>query len=90
MANVNAACNLGEQEILNDSLITQKQITDSYNTYAGECVNPQLKSAMLNILNEEHDIQSQIFSCMQSHGWYQPEAASAQQVTKTKQKFNCM
>ena len=88
MANVNQACNIGDKEILNDSLLTQKQITGSYNTYAGECVNPQLRSAMLNILGDEHGIQSQIFSCLQSHGWYQAEAANNQQINKAKQKFN--
>ena len=52
---------LAEKEILSDFLLSQKLISASYNTYAGECSNPQLRSTFLNILNEEHDIQANIF-----------------------------
>ncbi len=79
---------LDEQEILKDSLISQKLITGSYNTYAGECVSGQLRSAMLNILDDEHKIQADIFSCLQSHGWYQVEPAEAQKVQQARQKFS--
>ena len=81
-------CNLSEQDILNDSLISQKQLTESYNTFTGECANPNLRGAMLNILQDEHNIQAQIFSTMQQNGWYKLENATADQVMKVKQKFN--
>ena len=77
-----------EKDILQDSLISQKLITDSYNTFAGECVNEQLRGAMLNILDDEHRIQADIFSCLQSNGWYQVEPAEQQKVQKAKQKFD--
>ena len=79
---------LTEQHILQDSLMSQKQMTGSYNTYAGECVSPQLRGTMLNILTEEHTIQADIFSEMQSHGWYQVEPAEAQKIQKAKQKLS--
>ena len=79
---------LGEKELLQDSLISQKQITGSYNTFAGECVNAQLRSTFLNILDEEHCIQADVFSQLQSNGWYQVEPADAQKVVKAKQKFS--
>lgn len=88
MKNVNQAASiLTEQQILQDSLISQKHLTDTYNTYAGECVNEQLRSTMLNILTDEHKIQSDIFNSMQSHGWYQVEAAEQQKIQKARQKF---
>jgi len=88
MKNVNQAASiLTEQQILQDSLISQKHLTDSYNLYAGECVNEQLRSTMLNILGDEHKIQSDIFSNMQSHGWYQVEQAEQQKIQKARQKF---
>ena len=43
---------LGEKEILQDGMISQKHITESYNTFAGECVNDQLRSTFLNILDD--------------------------------------
>ena len=85
----NTAC-LGDKEILQDSLLVQKQMTSSYNTFAGECVDPQLRSTMLNILSDEHRIQAELFTTMQSHGWYQTEQAQQQKIQQTKQKFSSM
>lgn len=77
-----------EKDILQDSLISQKLITGSYNTFAGECVNEQLRGAMLNILDDEHRIQADIFSRLQSNGWYQVEPAEQQKIQKARQKFD--
>ncbi len=79
---------LKEKEMLQDSLISQKLIAGSYNTFAGECVNAQLRDAFLNILDEEHCIQADIFTQLQSNGWYQVEPADAQKVQKARQKFS--
>lgn len=80
---------LTEKEILQDGLISQKLITESYNTYAGECVNEQLRGAFLNILDDEHRIQADMFCSLQSNGWYQVEPAEQQKIQKTRQKFSC-
>ena len=77
-----------EKEMLQDSLISQKCITGSYNTFAGECVNEQLRSAFLNILDDEHRIQADIFCAMQSNGWYQVEAADQQKIQQARTKFS--
>lgn len=79
---------LTDQQILQDSLISEKHMTDSYNMYAGECVNAQLRGAMLNILTDVHTIQANIFSTMQSNGWYQTDAADQQKITQARQKFS--
>ena len=78
---------LKEKEMLQDSLISQKLIAGSYNTFAGECVNVQLRDTFLNILKDEHCIQSDVFSHLQENGWYQTEPADAQKIQKAKQKF---
>lgn len=85
-----AASILTEQQILQDSLITEKHMTDTYNLYAGECVNAQLRSTMLSILQDVHTIQADIFSTMQSHGWYQVEPAEQQKIQKARMKFSAM
>ena len=83
-------CNqyMGDKEILQDGLISQKLISGSYNTFAGECVNEQLRNTFLNILDDEHRIQADMFGTMQSRGWYQVEAAPAQKVQQARQKFS--
>lgn len=78
---------LGEKEVLNDCLISQKQLTGSYNTFAGECTNIQLRDTFLNILKEEHCIQSDLFGDLQSHGWYQVQPAEQQKIEQARQKF---
>ncbi len=81
------AATIGEKELLNDFIMSQKQMTASYNTFAGECVNAQLKNTFLNILDEEHKIQADIFSDMQAKGWYQTEPADQQKIMQTRQKL---
>ena len=76
-----------DQQILQDSLLTEKHMTDSYNLYAGECVNAQLRTTMLNILNDVHTIQADVFSTMQQNGWYQVDPAEQQKIQKARQKF---
>ena len=89
MTNPNQCANiLGEKQILSDSLISQKELTSSYNAYAGECASTQLRSAMLDILNEEHGIQASIFNSMQSRGWYTVEPADRQKIVSTRQKLS--
>lgn len=89
MANVNqAATTLTEEEMLKDSLMSQKQMTDSYNIFTGECANEQLRGAFLNILEDEHRIQADIFCCLQTNGWYQTEPADMQKIEQTKQKYS--
>jgi spore coat protein CotF len=83
-----AASILNEKQILQDSLLSQKHITDSYNLYAGECVNTQLRTTMLDILKDEHCIQADIFNNLQSHGWYQVEQADQQKIQQAKQKMS--
>ena len=73
--------------IRNDCLSAQKQITGIYNTYSNECATTVLRDEMLNILRDEHYIQSDIYMEMQKRGWYSTPMAEDQKVQNTKQKF---
>lgn len=88
MSNPNQCAQLlDEKQILNDALLIQKLMTGSYNTYAGEAISAQLRNTMLSILDDEHSIQAEIFSSLQSHGWYQAEPAEQQKIVQARQKF---
>jgi spore coat protein CotF len=78
---------LQDQDILTDMLTAQKQITSTYNTFAGECMNQDLKSAMLNIHRDEQAMQSNVFGEMHKRGWYEPAAAEQPKVDQTRKKF---
>ena len=70
-----------------DKAWNQKQIAAAYNTFAGECVNPRLRSTFLSILDEEHGIQADIFTDLNDRGWYLPEQADRQKVQQTLTKL---
>jgi len=81
---------MGDKERLSDGLLSQKQISSAYNTFAGECTNLQMRDEFLTILKEEHEIQSDIFNEMQSRGWYKVDPAEQTKVDTAKQKFTQM
>ncbi len=78
---------LSDQEILDDILASQKHITEIYNTASSECKNSALESDMLNILREEHNIGSTVFTEAEKRGWQMPEAAAQPKVEAVKTKF---
>lgn len=77
----------GDKEMLTDMLSSQKFATDGYNTFANECATPAVRADFMNILNEEHQIQSELFCEMQSRGWYATEAADQNKINQAKQKY---
>lgn len=79
---------MGDKEVMTDMLSGQKYLTSAYNTYAGECQCEALRNDMLNILKEEHCIQSELFTSMSSRGWYAPKAAPATEITTTLNKYS--
>lgn len=77
----------GDREMMEDALSSQKFITENYNTFANECSCPAVMSEFMNILNEEHQIQHEVFDEMSKRGWYPTEAAQQQKIDQCKQKF---
>lgn len=88
--NMNANQVMGDKERLQDSIASQKLITSSYNTFASECVNMQLKNTFLSILDDEQKIQSELFQEMQGKGWYQTEPADGNKITQARQKYSAI
>lgn len=78
---------LSDKDIFDDVLSSQKQITGIYDTFSNECVNQQLRNDMLMILNDEHQIQSDVFFEMQKRGWQSPACAQAEMINQTRTKF---
>ena len=44
-----------EKEVLADALTAEKTATDHYNTFANECVHENVRNAILDCLDKEHD-----------------------------------
>ena len=67
----------GEKEALDDALTSVKTATGNYNTFSNECVHENVRNVMLKILEQEHEIQDDVFKIMHDKGLYPtPEAES--------------
>ena len=75
-----------DKEILNDGLLAQKACTGKFNMAATECVHENVRNTMLNILDQEHSIQYEVFDMMHKRGFYETPAAQDQKVAEAKMK----
>ena len=76
-----------DRMMMNDTLNTQKQITQMYNHYAGECSCPQCKDTLMDVLQDEHDMQYEVYQEMAKRGWYTVQCASENEVECACKKF---
>ena len=81
---------MNDQERITDLLMTEKKMSNNYDTFASECVHPKLKDAFLNALTQGQAIQCDLFSAAQSRGWYQTTPADGTQINQAYQKFSAM
>jgi spore coat protein CotF len=81
---------MGDKEMLEDCLTSEKNCTSVYNTYTNECVNPRLRTDFMNSLRETHEIQADLFTQMQNRGWYAVKSARQPDIKAAAQKFNAM
>ena len=79
---------MNDQERMTDFICSEKKMSANYATYASECVNLSLRDDFLNILNQGHQTQSDLFRMAQSKGWYQVEQAPASKVSQAYTKFS--
>ena len=84
----NTSTKMSDKERMEDTLSDHKFITSEYNTYTSEAATPGVWNTMMNILNEEHHIQQDIWKEMNSRGWYPVEKAEENKLTQAKQKFS--
>jgi hypothetical protein len=79
---------LPDEMILKDALACQKELTNTYNVASNETAgNNGLRSDMLHILMEEHELQSAMFNAAVKRGWYQTEQAPSHKIEQTLQQF---
>jgi len=81
---------MGDKEMLEDCLSSEKNCTSVYNTFTNECVNPKLRTDFMNCLRETHDIQSDLSTQMQNRGWYAVKSARQPDIKAAAQKYNAM
>ncbi|MDP2871738.1 MAG: spore coat protein [Bacillota bacterium] len=81
---------MSEREIVEDSLSTQKFLASTADTYANEASSDELRSDLLNVLQEDHQLQAKLFQAASQRGWYQVKQASDQEVSQAQSKHRNM
>lgn len=87
MTNCPEINNFTDKNIMTDALSTQKSVTAGYNYSANEAANPNVKNLMMDLLNEEHCLQHEVFEEMSKRGWYPTEAASDAKINEVKSTY---
>jgi len=76
-----------EKEILGDALSSQKATTELFNKASNECVHENVRETLLDILEEEHEIQQDVFIMMHDQGMYPTPEADEKKVQQLKQQY---
>lgn len=71
---------LGEKELAEDVLMTEKAIAERYHWAALEALHPQVRQSLLQMHDEVHDLARRAFEYLNRKGWYQPRAADPQTI----------
>ena len=78
-----------DKEVLGDALTAEKTSTNVYNTFSNECVHENVRNTFLKILEQEHEIQDDVFKTMHAKGLYPTPEAEDKKVEQAKQKYAC-
>ncbi|MGI6697598.1 MAG: spore coat protein [Clostridia bacterium] len=77
----------GDREILIDLLLSEKQLSSSYNGCINESTGEAFSHILENILNETHRMRLDILKAIQKRGWHKTRNASSQDIEMLKRRF---
>ena len=77
-----------EQDLMNDLLMSEKQLCTIYSTAVTEAATPNIRQQFENALSTTFCSQDNVFKAMSSKGWYQLENAQSNKISEAKTKFS--
>jgi spore coat protein F len=78
---------MGEKEILNDLLNTEKQLISAYSTAITESSCSNMRHLMMKNIEETAEDQFNVFNVMINEGYYQTKDAQEKDMQRAKQKY---
>lgn len=78
---------MNDKEILEGILLTTKGVCDLYLHGSIESATPNVHDAFSTALNDAICMQKELYSTMQSRGWYPTRQAQAQSIQQVRQKY---
>ena len=79
---------MNDQERITDFLCSEKKLSANYDSFASECVSLPLRNDFLNLINQSHTTQTELFQLAQTRGWYQVEQAPQNKISQAYTKFS--
>lgn len=79
---------MNDRDRINDILALEKYLTDSFNVAVREASHEDLHRDLMQILNETHECQYNLFKQMFQKGWYKLEAEQQPALEQTYQQFS--
>lgn len=81
---------LSEKELLNDLILTEKQLSSSYNGAILETSCPRLRDILSNCLKNTQEIQFSINKALDDRGWHQLDLASYRDIEKITSRYESL
>jgi spore coat protein CotF len=79
--------NLSERDIMQDCLVLEKHLTETYNAAVNETAHNLLRSDLISILTEEHQLQSSVFGTLDKRGWYLTRPVTREALSEAQSYF---
>ena len=79
---------MNDKEIMEGILLTTKGVCDLYLHGSIESSTPNVHDAFSTALNDAICMQKDLYSTMQSRGWYPTQQAQSQSIQQVRQKYS--
>ncbi len=77
---------INASDIFAELIQKQQEMTTAYNAFANVCSGVTVRDTVLDLLNQEHQIQTELFDQLKNRGW-SLTAADKQAILHTKRKY---
>lgn len=88
MDTYSAITNPKDKDKINDMLISEKHLTNTYNTFASESSSKNLQQDILTILTDGHELVINLSDEMNKRGWHTVEYANQADIDKVKDSYS--
>lgn len=78
---------MSEEDILNDILMCEKNISNNYSIAVDEMSNKQLYKIVLEILNDSKNVARELYNLAFEKGWYSIKTESDTEIDKAHNEY---
>ena len=79
---------MNDEDILNDIMLCEKNISNSYSVAINEMSNKYLYKEVMSIFEDTKDMSRDIFNLMFEKGWYSIPVEEDKKIEKSYTKYN--